>query len=218
MPAMRTWLILTMGSALALAQTKPDIPLENEWVRVVLATNAPGSKSKPHQHGVNRVMIHLDRGAMRLAFEGGPAKDVPFAAGAVRWDPAGGMHTSENTGGTAFRIVEVELKKPGGKVEWPAQDPRKVAPHTYHLEFENDQVRVLRVKLPAGGGIPQHHHVVPRVVVPLTEVSIEVTRTDGAKVYLKGKPGDALFGRPDVHREENQLAQPVELILVELKG
>jgi quercetin dioxygenase-like cupin family protein len=206
-------------ASLAWAQApRPNVPIDNEWARVVVASNTPGQKSRLHKHDVNRVMIHLDAGVMKLDFQETGAKDVKFKPGDVRWDPAGGMHTSENVGGTNYRIVEVELKKPGAAITWPEKDPRKVAPDVYALEFENEQVRVLRVKLPAGGRIPQHHHVVPRVVVPLTEVAIEVSRDDGTKAYIKGKPGDALFGRPDLHREENQLSHPVELILVELKS
>jgi quercetin dioxygenase-like cupin family protein len=216
---MRKFMLLASTAATALGQApRPSVPIDNEWARVVLASNTPGQKSRLHKHDVNRVMIHLDTGVMKLDFQDTGAKEVKFGSGDVRWDPANGMHTSENVGGTNYRIVEVELKKPGAPVVWPEKDPRRVAPEVYAMEFENEQVRVLRVKLPAGGKIPQHHHVVPRVVVPLTEVSIEVSRDDGTKAYIKGKPGDALFGRPDLHREENQLAQPVELILVELKS
>ena len=53
---------------------------------------------------------------------------------------------------------------------------------------------------------------------PLTEVDMAVTGADGTKAAIKGKPGDAIFGRPARHREENMLDQPVELILVEFKG
>jgi quercetin dioxygenase-like cupin family protein len=209
---------LSFTAVTAAQAPRPNVPIDNEWARVILASNTPGQKSRLHKHDVNRVMIHLDAGVMRLAFQDSGTKEVKFQPGDVRWDPSGGLHTSENVGGTNYHIVEVEIKKQGAAVVWPEKDPRKVAPGVYALEFENEQVRVLRVKLPAGGRIPQHHHVVPRVVVPLTEVSIEVSRDDGTKAYIKGKPGDALFGRPDLHREENQLSHPVELILVELKS
>ena len=39
--------------------------------------------------------------------ETGIARDIPFRAGDVRWDPRVGLHTSENTGGTAIRIIEL---------------------------------------------------------------------------------------------------------------
>src|SRR5262245_26984240 len=40
----------------------------------------------------------------------------------------------------------------------PAQDPVKVAPHGYKLDFENDWVKVLRVHYAAKEKIPEHDH------------------------------------------------------------
>ena len=88
--------MLTAGLALALLlQTPSDrVPVDNDLVRVVVASNTPGQKSGLHKHDVNRVMIHLDAGKMRLAYQNGSVKDVPFQPGTVRWDPADGLHTS----------------------------------------------------------------------------------------------------------------------------
>ena len=163
-------------------------------------------------------MVYLDKGAQTIEYEGGRSKVITARAGEVQWDPKDGMHTSMNSGGTTFRIVEIELKKDGSPVTWPKDDPLKAAPKIYTLEFENEHVRVLRVKLGPHQKIAEHEHAVPRVVVPLTEVDMAVTAADGTRTSLKGKPGDAIFGRPARHREENMLDQPVELILVEFKG
>jgi hypothetical protein len=96
--------MLTACFALALLQTSfPRVPVDNEWFRVVNASNVPGQKSRLHKHDVNRVMIHLDAGVMRLAFQDGQVDDVRFRPGDVRWDPAGGLHTSENIGGASYR-------------------------------------------------------------------------------------------------------------------
>jgi quercetin dioxygenase-like cupin family protein len=119
--------------------------LDNESVRVVKAHNTPGQKSRMHRHTVNRVMVHLTAGHMRLTSDTGDARDIRFRAGEARWDPAGGLHTSENMGSGSYEIVEVELKKPdGAKINWPELDPLRVDPKHYSLEFENEQVRVTR--------------------------------------------------------------------------
>ena len=119
--------------------------VENEWVRVVRAANIPGQLSRPHVHLINRVMIHLDRGTLRIDNkETGIAKDIPFRAGEVRWDPRVGLHTSENTGGTAIRIVEIELKDTPPrdiKLQLPKPDAR------FQPELENSQVRILRTTI-----------------------------------------------------------------------
>ena len=194
------------------------VPVDNEWARVIVATTAPGPKGAMHKHDMNRVMIYLDKGAQTIEYEGGKSKVITAKAGEVQWDPKNGMHTSMNSGGTTFRIVEIELKKDGGPVTWPKADPLKVAPKIYTVEFENDHVRVVRVKLGPRQKIAEHEHAVPRIVVPLTEVNPAVTAADGTSTSLKGKPGDAIFSPPARHREENMLDKPVELILVEFKG
>jgi len=204
-----------MLSMAAIAQR--PIPVDNEWTRVVIATSSPGPKGRSHKHDVNRVMIYLDAGKQRLEFDDGAARDIPFSAGQVLWDTKGGMHTSQNTGGTTFRIVEVEVKKPGGKVALPARDPVKVAPGLYKVEMENEQVRVLRVKLGPRQKIPEHEHLLPRVVAPLTPVKIRITGLDGMETMFEGKPGEAVYLTAARHREENLLEEPVELIAVEFK-
>lgn len=200
-----------------LAAQRP-VPVDNERARVVVATSAPGPKGRMHKHDMNRVMIYLDNGAQQLEYQDGTKRDFSFRAGEVQWDPKGNLHTSQNRGGTTFRVVEVELKTPGGSAAWPANDPVRVAPDAYKVELDNEQVRVLRVKLEAGQSIPLHQHVLPRIVVPLTSLELKVTSNDGKESTLKGEPGQAFYGGAAHHREENAGPNAVELILVELKG
>lgn len=201
--------------ALLLAQR--PVPVDNEWARVVVATSAPGPKGRLHKHDLNRVMIYLDKGAQRLDYEGSGARDIRFEAGEVKWDPKGGMHTSQNTGGTAFRVIEVELKKAGGAAKYSDIDPVKVAPGVYKVELENEQVRVLRARLGPKQAIGLHEHSLPRVVVPLTEVEFNITGADGKTNVLKAKPGDTIFGMGVRHQEQNLRDAPAELLLVEMK-
>ncbi|MEZ5402565.1 MAG: hypothetical protein R2729_23015 [Bryobacteraceae bacterium] len=214
---MRPVLLLLAAIPLA-AQTRP-IPVDNEFVRVVVAENSPGQKSRLHKHDINRVMVHLNPGVMRLAYEGQPVRDVKFDSGAVRWDPAGGMHTSENAGGTTYKIVEVELRSPGVKaMRWPKLDPRTVAPDIYKLEFENDQVRVMRVRVKPGQSIPQHTHALNRVTVALTPARIRLTQPDGSTAEANFAAGEAKWGTPGTHAEKSEMAEPFELILIDLKS
>lgn len=191
---------------------------DNELVRVLKVSNTPGQKSRLHKHDVNRVMIHLDAGKMRLDFKDTGVKDVPFRPGQVRWDPLGGMHTSENVGGTTYSIVEVELKKQGGgAVKFPALDPVKVDSGHYKVEFENAQVRVIRAKFPAGYKTPMHEHGLKRVVVYMTDYHMKVTSADGKVTEPKGKMGDVGYSGVAKHEELNMSGGPFEVLVVELK-
>lgn len=211
------YLFTFLLTAAAFAQPRPA-SIENEWVRVVVAKNTPGQFSRLHKHDVNRVMVHLTPGTMRLAYEGKPVNDVKFEAGTVRWDPSGGMHTSENVGGTTYQIVEVELRKPGAPVTWPAKDPLKIAPKTYKVEFENDQVRVVRVRIPAKGAIPQHEHATRRVSVALQDAKIQLTKADGSKVEAAFSAGEPRWGMPDIHAEQSLVDHPIEMIMIDIKS
>src|SRR2546421_7078578 len=164
-------ILMMLLAPLTLLAQRP-VPVDNEWARVIIATTAPGPKGQMHKHDRDRVMVYLDKGAQTIEYEGGRSKVITARAGEVQWDPKDGMHTSMNSGGTTFRIVEIELKKDGGPVTWPKDDPLKVAPKIYTLEFENNAVRVVRVKVGPHQKIAEHEHAVHRIVVPLTEVDM----------------------------------------------
>lgn len=190
------------------------VVLENEWVRVVLAENAPGQKSRPHVHEQNRVMIHLDAGKLKLAHEDGAVREVPFTAGQVRWDPKVGLHTSENTGGTPIHIVEIELRnRPGLAIPKPEKDPILVAWNQFKLELDNDQVRILRLRLKPGEVARTHTYIRRRVVVFLNGGRWE--KLDGQ--ILERKPGEVAWELPGDERWKNAGASPAEAIVVELK-
>ena len=172
--------------------------IQNDWVRVVRAANIPSQLSRPHVHLINRVMIHLDKGTLRIDNkETGIARDIPFRAGEVRWDPRVGLHTSENTGGTAIRIVEIELNDTPPRL---SPHPRKLPPPAarFRLDLENAQVRILRTTLKAGER--------PAAAIFDTPV-VAVRLSDGETLWRDA--GSAMVA--------NETAQPAEWVFVELK-
>ena len=76
--------------------------------------------------------------------------------------------------------LKSSLKKPtGGQQASGPLDPVKVDPKHYRVEFENDQVRVVRVKIGPGETAPKHEHKLNRVVVYLSDQDFRVTNADG---------------------------------------
>jgi quercetin dioxygenase-like cupin family protein len=218
------YLILLAAAALVLpaqAQRTNPVVVENEQVRVLKVTDSPRGKGRLHEHAMNRVMVYLNDGHIVLEYEGGKTDDQKVKAGEVRWSAAGGKHSSENVGSGPVEIVEIELKsKPGGesKPVSAALDPVKVDPAHYTVLFENDQVRAVRVTVGPHEKIPQHEHTLARVLVFLTGVSSRMTAADGTVSQGDYKAGDVVFAAEAVtHAEENLLAAPVEVVLVELK-
>ena len=194
--------------------------LENDKVRVVQANDQPHSPSSPHQHKVNRVMIYLQPGSERFTSEGAAPTVLTWKAGEVKWSPASATHVSEVISDAPVTMIEVEIKKDGdpAKKVVTALDPPKIDPHDYRVEFENSQVRVVRVRMAAHRSVPLHEHQLDRVVVYLTDQKTRVTTPDGKADIVEHKAGEASWGGATKHKEENLSDSPFEAVVVELKN
>jgi quercetin dioxygenase-like cupin family protein len=218
---LRLYRLLPLGmsvSACLLAQTPPA--LDNDQVRVVTALDQPHVKHALHEHKLNRVMVYLTAGEQEIISQDGKKTTLKFQPGDVKWSPASGMHTSEVVSGAPVTIIELEVKKPGdpSRAAHTALDPLKVSPKVYKVELENDQVRVMRVRFPAGQAVPEHEHVLNRVVVYLTDQHSQMTTPDGKVEESQHTAGQVSWGGPTRHKEKNVLDKPVEVIVVEFKS
>ncbi len=205
-------------SAAAFAQ-QSTINVDNDLIKVLTVTQPVGAKSKLHEHKVNRVMIYPTAGGQTLRFDDGHVENQKWKAGGVAWSPAGGKHTSENPTKIDNHLIEVELKKPGPSTPaaFSAMDPVKLAPKNYKVEFDNPQVRVLRVKIGPKQSVPMHEHGLPRVVVYLSDQDFKITTEDGKVELAKHKAGDVSYAGKARHKEENLGGKEFEVLVVEIK-
>ena len=203
------WLTLLITAGLQVQNAPAPAAIVNKLdspqARVYLATLQPRTPSRsPNGHSTNRVLVYLDAGTMtRQDTEG--TQTIAFRRGDVRWRPASAAYVAENTSDHPIRILEIDLK---GLSAAPAVtsklDPTFVDQRHYKIEFENDQVRVLRVHYEAHDEGARHEHLLNRVVV-----------------YLNDQPGakadDVRMSGPAVHTEQNASDQPADRIAIELK-
>jgi quercetin dioxygenase-like cupin family protein len=92
-----------------------------------------------------------------------------------------------------------------------------VAPaYSVKVEFENDQIRVLRVRYPAHAKSPMHSHT-GRAVVAITGGDLRVTTSDGKTQETQRHPGEIYWGDSVTHSAENLKDAPLETIEVEIK-
>ena len=211
---------LLFAMAAGLPGQGPQVLIDNDQARVVKAVDQPHAKGQPHGHKLNRVMIYLSPGRQEITPQGGKPAVLEFKAGDVKWSPASGMHVSEITSNQPVTMVEVELKAPGGpagKVN-VALDPVKVDPRDYKIEFENSQVRVLRVRIGAHQKVPLHEHTLNRAVVYLTAQNGIMTSPDGKTETAQHKAGEVSWAGAAKHREENLREGPFEAVVVEFKN
>ena len=90
----------------------PDIyklTFENERVRVLEVTFAPGAKIGMHSHP-DHVGYTLKPGKVRITPQGGKPQEVELKAGDPLWIQAE-THSAENLGTSEVKLVIVELKK-----------------------------------------------------------------------------------------------------------
>jgi quercetin dioxygenase-like cupin family protein len=97
-----------------------------------------------------------------------------------------------------------------------AQDPVKVDPKHYKVEFENADVRVLRISYGPHEKSVMHNHPAS-VAVFLTEGRVRFTQPGGKTEEETFKAGETQSTTAGKHLPENLGDKPFELILVELK-
>ncbi|MEO8681222.1 MAG: hypothetical protein ABI665_19385 [Vicinamibacterales bacterium] len=179
--------------------------LDTPQARVIVATLQPHTPSIARNgHATNRVLVYLDDGVMTVK-EGDQTTTIDFHRGDVRWRPAGGAYTAENTSDHPIRILEIDLKgPPAGPAPTTKLDPVAVDARHYKVEFENEFVRVLRVHYGPHEKGENHEHMLNRVVVYLND-------------QPNAKADDVRISGAATHVEENASAQPADRIAVELK-
>jgi len=216
--------LLVLASAPTLAQDpvkvaakQCKVAFENDYVRVLSWSTGPHEKTAMHDHPA-MVSISLSGGKTRFTSPDGKSREVETKAGQASWsDPD--KHSSEELGGKASGIIQVELKKrPGaGMVALAAaEDSVAVDPKHYKVEFQNDRVRVLRIKYGPGEKSVMHGHPA-NVAVFLTPGEAEMPLLDGNTASLDIKAGQVQCADKEKHLPQNSGSKPFELILVELK-
>ena len=183
-----------------------DNKLDTQQARVYFATLLPHVPVPSRTgHATNRVLIYLDTGVMTRQDGSDKAQTIEFHRGEVRWRPASGAYIAENISDHAIRILEIDLKgKPAGPAPVSKHDPTVVDAKHYKVEFENDQVRILRVHYDPHDKGELHEHMLNRVVL-----------------YLNDQPGakadDVRLSGASTHTEQNASDKPADRIAVELK-
>ena len=96
-------------------------------------------------------------------------------------------------------------------------DAVRLDPKHYQVEYENDRLRVLRVRFGPNEKSVMHRHPVG-VVVVLSDCDFRTYLPHGQSRNIMGKSGQVVgFDEPFEHLPENLSAKPFEAIFVELK-
>ena len=114
-------------------------------------------------------------------------------------------------------VVAAVVALAGGAAILRAQDAAKVDAKHYTVAFENDQVRVLKVRYGPGEKSTMHSHP-NTVAVFLTDAKGRFTVPDGKSQDISVKAGDVIWDDATIHLPENTGDKAFDVVLVELKG
>jgi quercetin dioxygenase-like cupin family protein len=98
-----------------------------------------------------------------------------------------------------------------------AQDPTKIEPKHYKLDFENEHVQVVSVHYGPHEKSALHDHI-GGVVVSLTEAHLRFTDENGKVREVYSKPGEARWYPPFKHRVENLGDTSYEALYIGVKS
>jgi quercetin dioxygenase-like cupin family protein len=213
------------ATTLAAAQaTSPDavtadparysVLFENDLARLIRVKFPRGAKSVMHSHPAGCAIFYKDS-KFKMTGPTGESQTQENRAGDVSCSDAYN-HLPENVGAdTELVLLHLKNRKTfdhlqtGRSLTFPSQpkvpDAIEVDPAHYSVQFENDVVRLTRIKVPGGVNTPMHAHLA-YCIVEIRDMETGV------------KAGDASCGDSMAHASQNNAKSVNEAITIEFKN
>ena len=192
-----------------------SVLFENNVARLMRVKFPRGAKSVLHSHPAGCAIFYKDS-KFKMTSPTGESQTLENRAGDVSCSDAY-SHLPENVGAGDTELVLLDLKnrktfdhlQTGRSLVVPSQskvpDPIDVDPAHYSVQFENDVVRLTRIKVPGGVNTPMHAHSA-YCIVEIREMETGV------------KAGDSSCGDAMAHASQNTAKSLNEAITIEFKS
>jgi quercetin dioxygenase-like cupin family protein len=200
------------------------LEVENKWVRVIREHMTANEKMPMHRHPApGSVIVFLTDRHNRLTSPEGVSQELRNRAGDLMWS-APSTHRSENLTSNPFEAVQIEPRPlaaatHGSPAPLDKLDATVVDPQHYHVELENEYVRVIRVSIGSHEKLRVHTH--PKtgaILVHLTDQNMRLTMADGTTRASQYKAKQVRWVEPGIaHQDENLSDTPLQFIRIELK-
>jgi hypothetical protein len=200
--------------AIAADPTRYSVLYENDVALMIRVRFPAGATSVMHSHPAGCAIFYKDA-RVRTTSPTGDVRTLEYRAGDVSCGDAY-SHLPENVGGDT-EFVQVHLKnrrtfdhlQTGRSLVYPARitapDPIDADPAHYFVQFENDVVRLARIKVPGGVKTPMHAHLA-YCIVEIRDMETGV------------KAGDSSCGNAMAHESLNTAKSVNEAITIEFKN
>ena len=200
--------------AVAADPSRYSVLYENDVAQMIRVTLPAGARSVMHSHPAGCAIFYKDA-TLKMTSPTGEVRTFEYRPGDV-WCGDAYSHLPENAGKDT-EFVQLHLKnrktfdhlQTGRSLVYPARikapDPIDADPAHYSVQFENDVVRLARIKVPGGVKTPMHAHLA-YCIVEIRDMETGV------------KAGDASCGNAMAHESLNNAKSVNEAITIEFKG
>ncbi len=200
--------------AVAADPARYSVLYENDIAQLLRVKYPAGARSVMHNHPAGCAIFYKDA-TLKVTSPAGEVRTHDYRAGDV-WCGDAHSHAPENVGkDTEFIQVHLKNRKTfdhlqtGRSLVYPARikapDPIDADPAHYFVQFENDVVRLARIKVPGGVKTPMHAHLA-YCIVEIRDMETGV------------KAGDSSCGNAMAHESLNTAKSVNEAITIEFKN
>lgn len=216
-PCMIKWLCW-LAASISFAHAEQKLIIENDFVRVFDIRVAPGVIEPMHSH-VRGITIALSDYQNEATDANGKVSRGQSKLGDVRWAEAV-THTARNTGTTEQRVIRIELKQDApssASLMSDELDSLKACKDTQKLIFENQFVRAIDDRIPAGVAEPKHRHAHGLTVTLSDWDSESVAYPSKQTSQRHAILGEVRWTEPLVHEVRNFGRTESHTVRIELK-
>lgn len=196
-----------------------SVESENDAVRLVRVSYAPGDESVMHTHPPH-CAVGLSSAVWEMTDPDGAVTELPLGVGEIACVEEAGAHNPRNAGTEAGEGILIEFKEGAmaGSASFEHPDAVTADPDHYSVEWENDVARLLRIRYGAGETSVMHNHPA-NCAIFLGDMPTTFELPDGEVVEVAETAlGQVQCTDAEAHLPTNVGEEAGEVVLLELKG
>ena len=202
-------------------KVSPDVYkvlLENDDIKILEVTFAPGQSDNMHEHYPATVYI-VEGGKAQVTLPDGTVNEINPPSDFILHNPEKAKHQVKNIGDNTMKIILFERKKTRTVTDTKEELilPEEVSPDVYKVLLDNDEVKVTEVTFKPGQGDEMHQHGVMSIY-GIKGGKLQNTSPDGTVREME--VADGFVGHRNTvttHQMKNIGDTTVKVILVEHK-
>ena len=196
-----------------------EVLLENEAVKVMKVTFAPGQEDNMHDHYPFTGYL-INGGKAQVTMPDGKVNEREFPSGFIAHNGNGIRHKVKNIGLNDINIILIEHKKLGSTPTFENDvnlSAHAVSPDIYEIVHEDELIKVYTAIFPAGSSDNVHEHGMNTAYV-ITGGKVQITGPDGS-VNERNIPDGAVLHSDKMvrHQVKNIGETDIKVLLAEYK-